>query len=55
MMEEWANGPGSTMRENYISMLRKNSPDNPWLMFKFLREDSLPYLTYVSERMAQMT
>jgi hypothetical protein len=61
------NGPGSTIRDrhslgkthslqvNYSSMLGKNSPDSPWLMFYFLREDALPDLTDVSGRMAQMT
>jgi hypothetical protein len=42
-------------RDNYSSMLGKNSPDSPWLMFYFLREDALPDLTDVSGRMAQMT
>jgi hypothetical protein len=27
------NGPGSEIRDNYSSMLGKNSPDSPWLMF----------------------
>jgi hypothetical protein len=49
------NGSGSEIKENYSSMLGKNSPDIPWMMFYFLREYSLPYLTYVSGRMAQMT
>jgi hypothetical protein len=49
------NGPGSEIRDNYSSMLGKNSPDSPWMMFYFLREDALPYLTNVSGRMAQMT
>jgi hypothetical protein len=35
-------------------MLEKNSPDNPWLMFNFLRADALPDLTDVSVTMAQM-
>jgi hypothetical protein len=39
----------------YSSMLEKNSPDSPWMMFYILREDALPDLTYVSGRMAQMT
>jgi hypothetical protein len=42
------NGPSSEIGDNYSSMLGKNSPDIPWLMFYFLRED-------VSGRMAQMT
>jgi hypothetical protein len=49
------NVPGSEIRDNYSSMLGKNSPDIPWLMFYFLREDALPTLTDVSGRMAQMT
>jgi hypothetical protein len=48
------NGPGSKIKENYSSMIEKNSPDSPWLMFYFLREYSLPNLTDVSGRMAQM-
>jgi hypothetical protein len=36
----------------YSSMLGKNSPDSPWLMCYFMREDSLSYLTDVSGRMA---
>jgi hypothetical protein len=48
------NGPGSEIRDNYSSVLEKNSPDNPWLMFYFLRADALPDLTDVSGRMAQM-
>jgi hypothetical protein len=36
-------------------MLEKNSLDNPWLMFNFLRADALPNLIDVSGRMAQMT
>jgi hypothetical protein len=49
------NGPGSEIGENYSSMLEKNSSDSPWLMFYFSREDSLPDITDVSGRMAQMT
>jgi hypothetical protein len=49
------NGPSSEIKDNYSSMLENNSPDIPWLIFYFLREDALPYLTYVSGRMAQMT
>jgi hypothetical protein len=49
------NGPGSEIKDNYSSMLKKNSPDSPWLMFYLLREDALPDLTDVSGRMAQMT
>jgi hypothetical protein len=36
-------------------MLGKNSPDNPWLMFNFLREDVVLDLIDVSGRMDQMT
>jgi hypothetical protein len=39
-------------QDNYSSMLEKNSIDNSWLMFYFLRENDLPDLTYVSGRMA---
>jgi hypothetical protein len=49
------NGPGSEIRDNYSSMIEKNSPESPWLMFYILREDSLPYLTDVSGIIAQMT
>jgi hypothetical protein len=49
------NGPGSEIMENYSSMLEKNSQDSPLLIFYILRVFSLPYLTDVSERMAQMT
>jgi hypothetical protein len=49
------NGPSSEIKDNYSSRLGKNSPDIPWLMFYFLREDALPDLTDVSGRMAQMT
>jgi hypothetical protein len=49
------NGPGSEIRDNYSSMLEKNSLDSPWMMFYLLREDALPDLTDVSGRMAQMT
>jgi hypothetical protein len=49
------NGPGSEIRDNYSSMLEKNSPDSPWLMFYPLRVDALLDLTDVSRRMAQMT
>jgi hypothetical protein len=31
------NGPGSEIRDNYSSMLGKNSLDSPWLMFYFSR------------------
>jgi hypothetical protein len=48
------NGPGSEIRDNYSSMLKKNSPNSPWLMFYLLRVDALPDLTHVSGRMAQM-
>jgi hypothetical protein len=46
------NGLGSEIRDNYSSMLEKNSPDSPWLMFYLLREDALPDLTNVSGTMA---
>jgi hypothetical protein len=36
-------------------MLGNNSPDSPWMVFYFLREDALLYLTYLSGRMTQMT
>jgi hypothetical protein len=49
------NGPGSEIRDNYSSMLEKNSPDSPCLMLHFPRADALPDLTDVSGRMAQMT
>jgi hypothetical protein len=49
------NGLGIEIRDIYSSMLGKNSPDSPWLMFYFLRADYLPDLTDVSGRMAQMT
>jgi hypothetical protein len=42
------NGPGSEIKDNYSSMLGKNSPYSPWLMFYFMREDALPYITDVS-------
>jgi hypothetical protein len=42
-------------QNNYSSLLEKNSPDSPSLMFYSLRVDDFPYLTYVSGRMAQMT
>jgi hypothetical protein len=48
------NGPGSEIRDNYSSMIEKNSPDSPWLMFYFLRADALPDLIDVSGRMTQM-
>jgi hypothetical protein len=35
-------------------MLEKNSPESPWLMLYFLREDALRDLTGVSGIMAQM-
>jgi hypothetical protein len=41
--------------DNYYSMIEKNSPDSPLLMFYFLRAEDLPDLTDVSGRMAQMT
>jgi hypothetical protein len=47
------NGPGSEIRDNYYSMLEKNSSDISWLMFYLLWADSLD-LTNVSRKMAQM-
>jgi hypothetical protein len=41
-------------QDNYSSLLEKNSPESPSLMFYSLREDTLPDLTDVSGRMAQM-
>jgi hypothetical protein len=41
-------------RDNYSSLLEKNSPDISSLMFYLMREDSLPDLIDVSGRMAQM-
>jgi hypothetical protein len=49
------NGPGSEITDNYSSMLGKNSPNIPWMMFYFLREDALLDIIDVSGRMAQMT
>jgi hypothetical protein len=49
------NGLGSEIRDIYSSVLEKNSPDIPWMMFYFLREYTLLDLTDVSGRMAQMT
>jgi hypothetical protein len=49
------NGPGSEIKDSYSSMLKKNNPDSPWLMFYILRADALPDLTDVSGRMAQLT
>jgi hypothetical protein len=34
--EQWpreVKGPGSKIMDSYSSMLEKNSPDSPWLMF----------------------
>jgi hypothetical protein len=42
-------------RDNYSSILRKNSIDSPWMMFYLLNGDDLPDITIVSGRMAQMT
>jgi hypothetical protein len=42
-------------QDRYSSLLEKNSPDSPSLMFYSLREDALPDLTNVSGRMAQIT
>jgi hypothetical protein len=41
-------------QDSYSSLLEKNSPDSPSLMFYSLRADALPDLTDVSGRMAQM-
>jgi hypothetical protein len=41
-------------KDNYSSLLEKNSPDSSTLMFYLLRADTLPELTDVSGRMAQM-
>jgi hypothetical protein len=49
---EW---PRLRNQDNYSSLLEKNSPDDPSLMFYSLWEDVLPNLTDVSGRMAQMT
>jgi hypothetical protein len=46
------NALGSEIRDNYSSMLEKNSSDSPWLMFYFMRADALLDLTDVSGRMA---
>jgi hypothetical protein len=43
------------IRDSYSSMLGKNSPYNPLLMFYLLRASALPDLMDVSGRMAQMT
>jgi hypothetical protein len=42
-------------QDSYSSLLEKNSPDSPSLMFYSLRADALLDLTDVSGRMAQMT
>jgi hypothetical protein len=44
------NGVGLEIRDNYSSMLEKNSPDSSWLMFYHLRADALPYLIDVSRK-----
>jgi hypothetical protein len=44
------NALGLKIWDNYSSMLEKNSPDSPWMMFYLLREDALPYLIDVSRR-----
>jgi hypothetical protein len=49
------NGLGSKIRDNYSSMLGKNSLDIPWLMFNIPRANALPDFTNVSGRMDQMT
>jgi hypothetical protein len=41
-------------QDSYSSLLEMNSPDISSLMFYLLRADTLPYLTDVSGRMAQM-
>jgi hypothetical protein len=41
-------------RGSYSSLLEKNSPDRSSLVFYLLRENTLPDLTDVSGRMAQM-
>jgi hypothetical protein len=42
-------------QNSYSSLLEKNSPDSPSLMFYSPRVDVFPYLTDVSGRIAQMT
>jgi hypothetical protein len=42
-------------QDSYSSLLEKNSPVIPSLMFYSLREYVLPYLIDVSGRMGQMT
>jgi hypothetical protein len=49
------NGPGSEIEDNYFSMIEKNSPDSPWLMFYLMKADALPDLKDASGRVAQMT
>jgi hypothetical protein len=49
------NGPGSEIKDNYFSMLGKNSLDSTWLMSYFMRANALLYLTDATGRMAQMT
>jgi hypothetical protein len=49
------NGLGSEIGDSYSSMLGKNSPDSPWMMFYFMRVDDLLDITYVSGRKVQMT
>jgi hypothetical protein len=49
------NGLDSEIRDNCSSILGKNSPDSPWLMFYFMRADAFLDLTDVSGRMAQRT
>jgi hypothetical protein len=41
-------------RDNYSSLLEKNSPNSSSLMFYLLRVDALPDLIDLSGRMAQM-
>ena len=36
------NGSGSEIRDNYSSILGKNSLDNPWMVFYLMRADALP-------------
>jgi hypothetical protein len=43
------------MKENYSSMVEKNSPDIQWLMFYSMMADALSFITYVSGRMDHMT
>jgi hypothetical protein len=49
--EEWSR---LRNRDNYSSLLEKNSPDSSSLMFYLLRAGALPDLTDVSGRITQM-